>query len=121
MNIEALNRLADKLDGTGLYAEDGPIVESFDIGIWSLDNKSCGFVACAIGHACADDWFDLKIVNGTPWYGGLAGWTGVVKYFSLSTTGQAIFLFDAPSYSSGYSTEAADVAKRIREFVADNS
>ena len=46
--IERLTRLADKLEGVGPYAEDGPWPrDKFDMGVWS----ACQTVSCACGTA----------------------------------------------------------------------
>lgn len=53
MNLEALERVADLLEGKGPYANQGPVPEEvFNMGQWR-----CGSQGCACGWAASDKWF----------------------------------------------------------------
>lgn len=110
----------------------------FDLTRWfeSKGNPldmTCGYSACAVGHACVDKRFTdmgLKLVGRRPAYRDPEGdpndddslhsnWTAVEKFFDL-TNYQAEFLFHNDSYQTGNKTGPTLVANRIEQLIADD-
>ena len=109
--------------------EDLPKEKKFSIGIW---NK-CGTVACAVGWAASDPWFNrrgLKIIPFTeeddllhnsqglqkkPVYKNLEEWEAIEVFFNL-TDDEAGFLFAEYAYRD---SRKRNVIKRIKKFVKD--
>jgi len=127
MNTEALLRVADLVDKEypiNMNTWEYKVPE--DVDSITMQN-SCGYAACAIGHAMRDPWFNAQgfvvdehfpayIIDGFPHI----GWHAVRQFFKLSYE-EAEYLFDSPSYyNPDYNLgelRGADVAQRIRDFV----
>jgi hypothetical protein len=119
---ERLLRVADLVDQP----------KYIDLDVWAQPTKyyspdhesmhTCGYVACAIGHAMFDPWhkergFRNSADNLFPVYKNFAGW-GAVYYFYGVDTQDARKLFSSNTYMANVT--GADVAARIREFVAQH-
>lgn len=127
MNIERLTKLAELLDKVA--AANKP----FNLAVWINDPDSetsdpqhkageCGTVACAVGYAACDPWFNaqgLSLVGGEPAITGVEeGWDSVELFFDLGE-GDARYLFCSSRYGTGPDTSPSQVAARIREFIAE--
>lgn len=130
MNAERLDLMATMLDevaaGTWtpsaspvMAEKDTPVVFHLDdwIEVVDSDTPACGYSACAIGHVMLDSRFGI---GGTdqPIYEGAAHWKAVMEYFDLTEWGTH-FLFYSAKYPNKGKTTAAEVAARIRRFIAD--
>lgn len=74
----------------------------------------CGTVACAVGWAMQDIWFNaqgLTARNGIPVYGDSRCWTAVRSFFEIDR-GQSTLLFTDLGYDSA--PTPAEVIMRIR-------
>jgi hypothetical protein len=125
MNIEALLRLADKLEGKGPYLQEGWVSEvEFSLDSW-IERSPCGTASCAIGHALSDEWFndrgfvwdmDVRL----PYHEDTktANWSAVSAFFGIPIK-HATHLFSSDAYHPCASTPE-DVARRIRWYVFVN-
>lgn len=131
MNEERLLRLADELDA----AQAAMKPSEFDMEVWGIQRPGCGTAVCACGLACRIPEFKEAGLHlelaGPPtdgrhvyWlrYGDRTGFGAAREFFGLhreedGATPDAYHLFDANEYPEGRITPA-DVAKRIRGFVA---
>lgn len=118
MHVERLTRIADLAENLPFARALNPSMPtSFHLGKWG-----CGSVACLVGHAVYDRWFNEQgltlAMTGTlsPQYAGVQGWPAVCVFFGL-TDDEARHLFAAASYDDP--TDAKSVASRIREFVPE--
>ena len=134
---ERLLRLADKLDGTGPYAEVGPVpVRKFDLDQWYCVKKGgvrtsygrfnpykCATAACACGWAASDSWFRRRGLNSkADPYSLFFGFGDHDSDRGPIGDGDDFgYLFQAYSYAAGRRTHPITVAKRIRKFVADKT
>jgi hypothetical protein len=120
VNTERLLKLAD-------FLETIPD-KSFNIRQWVTRQADkpegdvpgeCGFAGCAMGWAAHARLFDgLTIANDGIIYGGrYPGMYAPVHLFGLSL-GHARWMFDGPGYDNN--PTPADVAHRIRAFIASN-
>ena len=126
MNTEALLRLANKLEGTGPYSEIGPVPdEQFNMSVWR-SARSCGTVACAIGHASVDKWFNERgfvwsvgektpTINSEVGQLGHIGWSAIGVFFGIPDAHGRI-LFSSDRYLPEHRTPSS-VARRIRDYV----
>jgi len=143
MNTEALLRLADKLEGSGPYAETGPIpAERFNMYKWMnvfipgglrnfkifkgryiVHENQCGTVACACGWAATDPWFQERGLYVSPF--------NEILYFPSEENNDSLKDFAAIAHFFEISHESArylfmptairrqrpiDVAMQIRKF-----
>lgn len=131
MNAVRLDLMATMLDevsaGTWAPSANPVMVEMrtpvvFDLNNWvdivDSESPACGYSACAIGHAMLDSRFEIGGI-GQPIYEATAHWPAVMEYFELSEHASH-FLFDGAKYPSKGATSAAEVAARIRRFIADD-
>lgn len=142
MNIERLTKLAELLDKVA--AERKP----FNLSVWvrspaelvgmdledtatasglameEVASHECGTVACAIGHACLDPWFNeqgLTVdLDGQPKFENNQSWDAVAAFFEIGWE-LSIFLFDYTNYEEEQETSAAAVAYRIRALTASEA
>lgn len=113
-NYEALLRVADLVDKPKpIYMEEW----ATSLPIQGEFMQSCGYVACAIGHAALDPWFNEKGFRFNdrlnPEFDGDFGQWAVKAFFRIRSD-DANYLFYPQSYKNA---TGANVAKRIREFV----
>ena len=118
MNIEALNQMIRVLESVKPYEFD-------------LQNWHCGSYACAIGHACNDQWFIDRGLSLHSVYSEKypvfkksnaeqsSGWLAVGQFFDLNRN-QAVYLFDVWSYPEKSLAKPSDVIERIKELIAKN-
>lgn len=100
---------------------------AFDLGEWLApedepeEGHTCGYSACAVGHAVLDKRFvddGLHLGDfGAPTYSTTMGWGAVREYFDIKIK-DAWFLFDSTEYDGGEPTPA-EVADRIRAFIVN--
>lgn len=132
MDAERLLRLASHLDTVA--------PELFDMAYWGQERPGCGTVCCAVGHACtipefasaglALEWPALQTPARTmiahPVFGSRDGVDAVAKFFGIWKA-DVEHLFTNEAYWDDLEwkpdddlrrVEAADVAARIRAFVA---
>ncbi len=115
-----LLRIANKLLGEGPYAKVGPVpkrkfnLRKFFMG--TINPDECGFVACAVGHAATDPWFNRQGLSTETMSSGLF-WFGDVNFEGRYAWED---LFAVASYRFRSSTRPGTVARRIRWFVEDN-
>lgn len=88
----------------------------------NFEGTVCGTTACAIGEACyIRDLQRLGLkydpILGVPVFKGEESWIAVQAFFGLSEA-HATFLFSLTAYHNMTRTGPAEVAARIREFVA---
>lgn len=115
------------------YWNDEPVevtrvISKFSLNDWTdalessdpSEQKSCGYSACAVGHAMFDPRFNaLGLVQheGSPMYEGQLDWTAVQQFFGISYD-TASLLFSPGSYFTGDDDNAdatpADVAERVQ-------
>jgi len=141
MNIERLTKLAELLDKVAL--ERRP----FNLSVWvhktqdlcfmdvkdtavasglsedEVEHHECGTVACAVGYACLDPWFNeqgLRAYEDLPSYRYSSGWDAVEDFFGIYYE-EARHLFSPDSYTGEEETRAEEVAARIREFIASET
>jgi len=145
--MEALLRLADKLQGVGPYANEGPIPASrLHMNVWLnlrhptptvisihglkviKENFPCGTAACACGWAGSDPWFRKRGFFTGPDFG-----VCYVKYNEATDKHDkhydfpgVMMFFGIPNYEdakylffpySSYEQTPNAVAMRIREYV----
>lgn len=128
MNVERLQRLADKLDRVGPYAGLDPILpENFDMRSWS-----CGTAACAAGQMRGDPWFEdqgLTFEHDSgdhyPKYEGEFAFEACSMFFGLEDY-ETDRLFCPLSYDvrlseTGFRITPRDVSIRIREVIQEGS
>ena len=87
---------------------------------WYAAAPPCGYVACAVGHACLDPRINsqgLRLERESPSYRGLTQWEAVDAFFGLDSR-DSNWLFSAKKYPAGGCTNALEVALRIEEFLA---
>jgi hypothetical protein len=151
MNVERLTRLAEVLEAQKFVAKAefkldewfeadshenfkifGEAIETNEGEMWQVDPTSiaCGTAACACGHAAMMPEFQaegLKLLadccdnQAVPYFDGLTGWLAVQKFFDLEDH-EATELFTKSAYVfSDQAGEAADVAKRIRDFIKEQA
>lgn len=111
------------------YKSDAVVkLNDFDLAHWVLldtftqqkTGVTCGFSACAIGHACFDEefrklgweWSDI----GTPKFEGKSAWGAVQKFFDI-VEGTDDILFQDTSYQGVNHVTAKMVAIRIEELM----
>ena len=139
MNIERLTKLAELLDKVveerkpfNLYCWTDEIDRSQGEGVFKsiasasdmteeeLSKHECGTVACAVGHACLDSWFNeqglILDLDGQPKFENNQSWDAVAAFFEIGIE-LAIFLFDHGNYEEETETTAAEVAYRIRALI----
>jgi hypothetical protein len=132
MNNDRLILLADKLEGCGVYAADGPVPPAkFLLREWfrwsvfgdNIDPAACGFAGCAVGWACTDPRFQamgLKVDRErhkvAPRYGDALGHHAVMRFFALDPD-TADYLFAEDRYP-WMEDGPLEVARRIRQVVA---
>lgn len=102
----------------------------FDLAFWTYASKeiSCGFTACAVGHACMDRRFNkLGLALGRsdePNYNGSSSWDAVNEFFEISGSTSTI-LFIETRYSEHLKGNAlvVQVRRRIEKLLelGDNS
>jgi len=138
MNIERLTKLAELLDKvdeqrkpfnlsvwvrsptelTGLDLEDTAAASGLTRE--EVTSHECGTVACAVGHACLDSWFNeqglILDLDGQPKFENNQSWDAVAAFFEVGIE-LAIFLFDHGNYEEETETTAAEVAYRIRALI----
>lgn len=91
----------------------------FDLAFWTYATKeiSCGFTACAIGHACLDSRFNkLGLSLGSsdePRYSGMFSWQAVNEFFEI-TNNTSTILFVETRYSDHLKGNALVVQVRRR-------
>lgn len=105
-------------------------VAHLECRIDQLQAKSCGFTACAVGHACYDSRFneiglvlsddgDAPMLKGsatTDSWGDLTSWAAVRKFFGIKSF-IADWLFQAESYPYNLQNSPAAVRDRCLELV----
>ena len=117
MHMERLQRLADKIDGTGPYSSDGPIPpERWAFMVWWLKSRGSG---CAIGHATQDPWFQSRGLHmneslHVPQYGETINYTAIAKFFEI-TEMEALDLF---FFDIRQSQGPSAVSKKIRALLS---
>jgi len=101
------------------------VIKAFDLNDWTnaLEDAdqaapSCGYSACAVGHAMFDNRFialGLYQHKGCPAYNGLDNWDAVEAFFGISYDSAAT-LFSPCQYSNedGEPTTPAEVAQRVQ-------
>ena len=111
MTVERLGWLPTAMAPTTI-PEPGsePVVEdvvlTFDLEQWVAphsDGASCGYSACAVGHACMDPRFrelGLNWGGNGPYYDGITSWGAVCHLFDIGRP-TARFLFSDVSYLYG--------------------
>lgn len=137
MNAERLKILATILDeaaaGTwrptvGQGAEDSPNIK-FHLAGWvdpvEMEDGSCGFAACAIGHAMLDQRLAItgtdieEGIDPSPFNPecGAEGWDAVTTFFDIEER-TAVWLFEPFTADYRRDDDPAEVAERIRQVVA---
>lgn len=96
-------------------------VKNFDLSSWverhAPVNKTCGFTACAVGHACFDEEFrklGLTFDGNRPVFEGRENWTAVHRFFEITDT-TASKLFSDGSYSNAKLAAVKHLPKTTRE------
>lgn len=83
------------------------VVTSVDLKSWSNHKTgspggTCGFTACAVGHACFDEEFrklGLKFDGSQPYFSTYIGWVAVEKFFNIDDrTAETLFMDRMYSY-----------------------
>ena len=142
MNIERLTKLAELLDkvaeerkpfNLSMWVRSSTELTDMDLGDTAaasgltkegVANHECGTVACAVGHACLDPWFNEQGLTanagGQPMYGKDNSWDAVAAFFEIERE-LAILLFDYANYDEEAETTAAEVAYRIRAFTEEET
>lgn len=101
MNVERLTKMAELLDkvsaehkpfNLGYWSHKAEVLEDFELketarasGLTVSEVHECGTVACAVGHACQDNWFNEQGLtateSGCPSYGEVSSWGAVAVFF----------------------------------------
>lgn len=96
-------------------------IDNFDLSSWvekkSPVNNTCGFVACAVGHACFDEEFrklGLKFDGHIPQFDGYESWYAVHALFDV-THQTASNLFGSRGYNTKVKSTVAHLPSKIRE------
>ena len=115
----------------GNLIQNVPREVQFDLSDWIDPASSCGFSACAVGHACLDEEFrklgwEWSFWD-TPRYKNAGGWFAVRKFFDIgSYTDELLFqniyyqyeLIDGNFVKQEYHTvKPKEVADRISELM----
>lgn len=132
----AVEFLEEKDGYTTIPAEESQKIRSFfDLSTWLStdgDARTCGYSACAIGHACLDQRFidqGLTLVRmGYPqlleqdehghYYS--SSWAAVTAFFDFEEEGQAAFFFDPDHYPKG-DIRPGQVADRIEQWLKEQA
>lgn len=127
MHADRLLKLAD-------FLETVP-EENFDISGWETAEATkpegdrpgqCGFAGCAVGWAAHVELFDGFVMrDGDPLYQGKTDWDAVDELFGFKQapgelSKEGLILFSGSEYR-GYEATPAQVAARIRQFVASKA
>lgn len=137
MKKDALLRLADLLERRGPYEGLPSLTDkNFNLSEWFHDyGETRGTVACAVGWAASDPWFNAEGLKLEP-YSGMTGndmktptfidadgWKyrgySAVNYFFDIEGDTSSWLFSYPAYDPEDVRNPLAVAKRIREFVSN--
>lgn len=113
-SVERLLRVAEVLEAL-------PKKQRFSLVGWTTTiTLECGTVACAIGYAAHDPWFNrrgLKIdADFLPVYRGIRGFYAVDVFFQIDSN-HSWHLFNQSCYKHG---TRQDVIRRIRKFVKND-
>ena len=120
--MKAIHR--ERLHQVCRVLRDLPPKKGFSLSYWTSDDisGSCGTVACAIGWATYDSWFQRQgfhLLPETfahaprPSYKGATNWNAVTKFFGIDKA-TALDLFSETEYPLGVAK--VDVIKRIETF-----
>ena len=105
--------------------------ERFEFAHWRYEplteDRGCGTVGCAVGHACEIPSFRraglrMTVLNddgATPEFGGELGFRAAALFFGISDC-DSCFLFSPSSSRLGDGATPKRVAEHIREFVRNN-
>ena len=134
MNTEALLRVADLVDKDIQIDMSSWVYRPYEGTFYKVNDKPvmrtpCGYVACAIGHAGYDPWFNVrKFFVSTfkqPMYREhnitYHAWAAITQFFDINEPA-AIYLFGTQSYPDTLTypelmVTGEYVAQRIRDFV----
>lgn len=92
-------------------------VTSCDLKHWRMQT-SCGYAACAIGHACFDPVFNelgLKWTFGQPKYKQEVGWDAVDLFFEFEQYKTSRILFQQGSYQKQHIDQVAHLPAHVRQ------
>ena len=96
-------------------------LKNFDLSSWvevhAPTNNTCGFTACAVGHACFDEEFrklGLQFEGNRPVFEGRDNWTAVHRFFDIYNT-TASNLFSDSNYNASKEAAVKHLPKTIRE------
>ena len=97
-------------------------IVSVDLNSWSelktrYPKNTCGFSACAVGHACFDEEFrklGWSWEGNIPVFDKLIGWYAVEKFFDIyERTAESLFM--SQMYDSAHRSKYQHIPKNIRE------
>lgn len=100
------------------------VIKAFNLDDWTdalgeyseMEVPSCGYSACAVGHAMFDTRFNalgLGTINGCPLYHGKQDWEAVEAFFDVS--GDVAHLLFSPDYYDD--ATPGDIAKRVQYLI----
>jgi hypothetical protein len=112
LNVEALSRLADLLEGKGYYEENPADLTDFSTSDWAV---------CAIGAACRDFWFRERGFRFSPddlvpTYNGSRSWKAVYDFFSIEPA-YAIEVFFCTNENGMAEKDPSKVASALRALI----
>lgn len=98
-------------------------IRKFDLSTW-VSRVSCGFSACAVGHACLDSRFNklglsYNFERAVPKYNNNTNWKAVEKFFDIKEeTAELLFMIrryqsDIADFDEWRNPQPADVIRRI--------
>lgn len=105
------------------------VVDTMDLDTWvervktNAKGNTCGFSACAVGHACFDEEFrklGWSWNGSSPVFDGDDSWTGVINFFEIRSQ-TAKLLFVNENYSYTVRSRYKNLPRKVREakMVAD--
>lgn len=120
MRTDRLTRLADYLENE--VAKMPP--ERWDMWAWG-EERECGTVGCAMGHACSIPEFreaGLRLYHGIPLFGfpSRSGVDAAVELFDISASA-ANHIFIPSKYPHPHAVTIPEVVARIRALVEGKS
>lgn len=76
----------------------------FDLDHWVGADRSCGYSACAVGHACLDPRFieqglSIDVNSRTPLFNRYDNWDAIREFFGFKSRRTATILFAPSSYT----------------------
>lgn len=92
-------------------------VSSFDLKHWRAQT-SCGYAACAIGHACFDPEFNklgFKWTHGQPKFKFCVSWEAVELFFEFEQYKTARILFQQCAYHKQHLEQVAHIPAHVRQ------